>query len=345
MPLILAIEPDHQQSALLASVLPRQVHAELVLVPTVEQALQVLETRVPDLLLTPLLLSTRDDAALTGRVRELDDRGIAVPVLVIPLLSAEEAGPQVVQRPNRLLTLMRRPKTPIASPPKGCRPELFADQIDEYLARAAAERTDREALAPTVTWNTTRPAATAPLLAELLPLPTAPSPISVPEPESTFPLDDQVDPGAVVTGTVPQEQVMPAVEIAAPDVETPAADEIWTPLPMPASQLMAPLEGPSVKPRTPVRRPRGRKAEPTAAKPARVAQPRGVRKTAKPMQDEWGLYDPEQCGFAALLERLEEMTGRNALVSCAGDGPQGSSPDIERAAVARNDGRRPDSRP
>jgi hypothetical protein len=26
------------------------------------------------------------------------------------------------------------------------------------------------------------------------------------------------------------------------------------------------------------------------------------------MQDEWGLYDPEQCGFAALLERLEELT-------------------------------------
>ena len=26
------------------------------------------------------------------------------------------------------------------------------------------------------------------------------------------------------------------------------------------------------------------------------------------MQDEWGLYDPEQCGFAALLERLEDLT-------------------------------------
>jgi len=30
------------------------------------------------------------------------------------------------------------------------------------------------------------------------------------------------------------------------------------------------------------------------------------------MQDEWGLYDPEQCGFAALLERLEELTETEA---------------------------------
>jgi len=30
------------------------------------------------------------------------------------------------------------------------------------------------------------------------------------------------------------------------------------------------------------------------------------------MQDEWGLYDPEQCGFAALLERLEDLTESEA---------------------------------
>jgi len=26
------------------------------------------------------------------------------------------------------------------------------------------------------------------------------------------------------------------------------------------------------------------------------------------MQDEWGLFDPEQCGFAALLDKLDEIT-------------------------------------
>jgi hypothetical protein len=31
-------------------------------------------------------------------------------------------------------------------------------------------------------------------------------------------------------------------------------------------------------------------------------------KTPKPIQDQWGLFDPEQCGFAALLAKLEEIT-------------------------------------
>lgn len=38
--------------------------------------------------------------------------------------------------------------------------------------------------------------------------------------------------------------------------------------------------------------------------PARSSRP----KKAKPIQDEWGLFDPEQCGFAALLAKLEEVT-------------------------------------
>jgi hypothetical protein len=31
-------------------------------------------------------------------------------------------------------------------------------------------------------------------------------------------------------------------------------------------------------------------------------------KKPKPIQDEWGFFDPEQCGFAALLAKLEEIT-------------------------------------
>ena len=27
-----------------------------------------------------------------------------------------------------------------------------------------------------------------------------------------------------------------------------------------------------------------------------------------PVQDEWGFFDPEQCGFAALLAKLDEIT-------------------------------------
>jgi hypothetical protein len=45
----------------------------------------------------------------------------------------------------------------------------------------------------------------------------------------------------------------------------------------------------------------GRKAA-AAAKAARPERP------AKPVQDEWGFFDPQQCGFAALLAKLDEVT-------------------------------------
>jgi hypothetical protein len=47
-----------------------------------------------------------------------------------------------------------------------------------------------------------------------------------------------------------------------------------------------------------------------AAKPeAPVATDPATRpKRTRPIEDEWGLFDPEQCGFAALLDKLDEMT-------------------------------------
>jgi hypothetical protein len=42
----------------------------------------------------------------------------------------------------------------------------------------------------------------------------------------------------------------------------------------------------------------------TPKKKAAKAQP----KKPKPVQDEWGFFDPEQCGFAALLAKLDEIT-------------------------------------
>jgi hypothetical protein len=48
------------------------------------------------------------------------------------------------------------------------------------------------------------------------------------------------------------------------------------------------------------------KAAPKAAKAARASQPQAK---PKPAQDEWGMFDPQQCGFAALLAKLDEITG------------------------------------
>jgi len=55
-----------------------------------------------------------------------------------------------------------------------------------------------------------------------------------------------------------------------------------------------------------VERIRTERADPPAPRtaPAPSSRPR----KPKPAQDEWGLFDPEQCGFAALLAKLEEVT-------------------------------------
>jgi hypothetical protein len=452
MPLIVAIEPDSPQAALVAALSPRHLDAEIVVVASAEAALRVIDARVPDLLLTPPLLAARDDAALTARVRELDDHGIQVPVLVIPVLASDDEvnGPEA-DRPAGLLTRMRKPKA-VARISKGCAPGVFARQIQEYLARAAAERHDREESARQIASVHTS-AATAPLLAELLPLGStvvldarddAAMPLEMPRDIAVHPplvapadladapADDtlawphielEVATAPIVADAAPVaptvEDVVPVAPIAvdvvpvaplavdvvqaephAEDVAlvapvvpdrppafseavaietvaepavtdelaagahepwaapvdiagstdldgTPAsevlsiteasaaddeameerdrvdrvdADELWTPLP-PVHVQAAPIEGPALR-RTRLPKP----AKLSKARPRRVREktapsaPRETRpthappaaETSKPLQDEWGLYDPEQCGFAALLDRLEEITAAAA---------------------------------
>ena len=59
-----------------------------------------------------------------------------------------------------------------------------------------------------------------------------------------------------------------------------------------------------------VERLRVERAEKPPQKPSAppAARPAKAGKRAKPVQDEWGFFDPEQCGFAALLAKLDEVT-------------------------------------
>ena len=63
-------------------------------------------------------------------------------------------------------------------------------------------------------------------------------------------------------------------------------------------------------------------ADPIAARPSDGAnagdhqlrkKQRPAAKKAKPVQDEWGFFDPEQCGFSTLLAKLEEITEDGTL--------------------------------
>lgn len=46
-----------------------------------------------------------------------------------------------------------------------------------------------------------------------------------------------------------------------------------------------------------------------AASRSLVKTQKSAAKKSRPVQDEWGFFDPEQCGFSTLLAKLDEITG------------------------------------
>ncbi len=84
----------------------------------------------------------------------------------------------------------------------------------------------------------------------------------------------------------PRLEGMPAEVVAIADEPTRGSDHEWVEL---VASLRQDLER--------------RRHETVTAK----APPKALRK-AKPVQDEWGFFDPEQCGFSALLKKLDEIT-------------------------------------
>jgi hypothetical protein len=135
MPIILAIEPDRRQAAHLTALVHRRVQAELILVPTTEDALDAIGNRVPDLVLVPALLSPQDDAALAAALRVIAAAArvqmLTIPVLGPPRPPAKSGG--------GVLSALRRDKSRSAET-DGCDPAVFAEQIASYLERAEEER-------------------------------------------------------------------------------------------------------------------------------------------------------------------------------------------------------------
>src|SRR5688572_15060553 len=136
MALILAIEPDRRQASRVAAIVKNRLHAEIVSGDTTEHAVAALGGRVPDLILTSMLLSRKDEAALADWLRQSDEAGAHVQTLVIPVLGgsgrdSEEGG--------GLLSRFSFGRSSDATT-DGCDPEVFATQIREYLEGAAEAR-------------------------------------------------------------------------------------------------------------------------------------------------------------------------------------------------------------
>jgi hypothetical protein len=142
-PLILAIHPDRRQAPKIASI-ARHASAELLLAESMERAIAMLSDRLPDLILTPTLLSHRDETALAECLRELGDVAAHVQTLTIPIFETTASTSH-----NRgvlsSLRKQRKGKTHAAET-VGCTVDTFAEQVVIYLIRAVEARVARRAV-------------------------------------------------------------------------------------------------------------------------------------------------------------------------------------------------------
>jgi hypothetical protein len=219
--------------------------------------------------------------------RALASIGDRIPDIVLVPASLSPQDDAVLGAALRVIAVaahIRTVTTPLLSSGDGhCHPAVFAERLAACLRGATAERTGLAA-APDVP----SPAA-AGATAAAGPLEAT---ASLPPVGRTEPPDDAM-------GKAPDVWHEPS-PVAPPHVE-------WTEL---VASLRQDIEQ---------RRARPAPAAPsgTAIVSAAGAEPSGLRpnqrgRPIRPVQDEWGFFDPEQCGFAALLAKLEEMASGQA---------------------------------
>lgn len=139
--LVLAIEPDSRQAAILKRVVRERAHAEITVVDSKDAAIAAIGARVPDLILVTALLSPRDEEDLVAHLRTLDEAD-HLQTITIPLLAT--AGSGGADEESGFFKKFRRKKnTP--GDGVGCDPWAFADQVTGYLRTAADARAARQA--------------------------------------------------------------------------------------------------------------------------------------------------------------------------------------------------------
>lgn len=343
MSLILAVEPDRRRAAQLSAMARAHLDAELIVAPSVAQAFTALGERVPDVMLTGPLLPAAEECALTDYLRLIGPAGTHVPLLTIPLL-ASTAGSY---EPG-LLSRFRRTAKPESI--DGCDPAAFAGQIAEYLREAGERRQPVEPVEPLVLEPVIEPtvlpaaiepvlevAAPEPELTEFLIEPLEPleplEPVGPPEPEpeevlSLVPLaaplpelTDEIDLSSLLDDSLPEltfvdeSDYQPAVlepELAA------APPPMLVPVAAPAQQ---PPPGTNVQQVITIPTGGGTHVQAAVnvavavsvqvAASVNVVTPPPRRGKPRPLQDEWGFFDPNQCGFPALLAKLDEIAQKD----------------------------------
>jgi len=231
LPLVLAIEPDSRQAAIVKRVVKERVQAEVVVVDSRDAAIAALNAAIPVVVLVSMLLSPRDEEDLIAHLRTLEGAAHlqthTIPQLASALGRGEDGG-------GGLFSAFRRKKQ-AASAPAGCDPDFFADEIRLYLQRAADKKREAAESGSVTSFTvlTRRPAeAAAPPVEEAPAAPSSswaspfewrpsadrrtapPPPQPEPEPESLAPIPP-LEPLAPIEPIEPFEAIAPIEPIAA----------------------------------------------------------------------------------------------------------------------------------
>jgi len=136
-PLVLAIEPDLRQAAIVKRLFKDKALADVAVVDSRDAAIEAMRTLMPDVLLLSALMSPRDEDELMAHLRTLDNAGHLQTHTLPQLASALGSGEERASR--GLFSAFRRKKEvePVAS---GCDPDLFAEEIRVFLQQAAEKK-------------------------------------------------------------------------------------------------------------------------------------------------------------------------------------------------------------
>jgi hypothetical protein len=308
MPLILAVEPDRRQAANLAAVLRVRPRTELVMANAAAPALKALGNRVPDVLLTSPLLSPQDDAALAEWMEGLGAAADRVQALTIPILAADQAEPAPVRG---IFARLRRRRAPVT--PGGCEPSAFADQVGVYLERVEPEE-DRQPLwlVPVAPGFAARLRALGVLAAPALNVPALMAHAGRVRSELYEWRLARLAAALDVPGSAPVEETWlelpletlaePAPVPPQPEVFLEPREDVWVLRVVPEADAVATIRIPR-----PEARPRKTRASKPPARKSAAPKPSAPKRTPQPIQDEWGFFDPSQCGFSALIAKLDEI--------------------------------------
>jgi CheY-like chemotaxis protein len=290
MSVILVVEPDSRHAAQLAAMARKHLTSELVMADSADRAVAAMADRVPDVLLMSSLLSRQDEATLAAWLRDLGPAAAHVQEMTIPILAGTS---RPVPKRRGVLSGLRKERDDSAAT-EGCGLDEFARQVSAYVGFAYAHRGIAEPVVePPPPFEVETPSS--PPEPEIVPIKT----------RAVERIGDDEDGWVPIALDGAWEEPAPPQRLAL----TPVADNkellVAAAAPEPVEIVGPEPESIAVGEQQPVAI-----AAPAPQAP-KTRETNSRKRRTKPTQDDWGLFDPDQCGFAALVAKLDEITDNN----------------------------------